>query len=60
MNHKDIGNDDAGRSNVYFDRGKASAQCQKRQKYVFGLSVPNNHRVDHKLTEEEIIFCDQA
>ena len=33
MNHKDIGNEDSGRGNVYFDRGKASDQYQKRQKY---------------------------
>ena len=33
MNNKDIGNEDAGRGNIYFDRGKASAQCQKRKKY---------------------------
>ena len=33
MNHKYIGNEDAGRGNVYFDRRKASSQCQKRQKY---------------------------
>ena len=33
MNHKDIGNEDAGRGNVYFDKGKVSAQCHKRQKY---------------------------
>ena len=26
----------------------------------FGLSVPDDRRVDHQLTEEEIIFCDQA
>ena len=26
----------------------------------FGLSVPDDRRVDHKITEEEIIFCDQA
>ena len=32
MNHKEIGKEYAGRGNVYFDIGKASAQCQKRQK----------------------------
>ena len=26
----------------------------------FGLSVSDGRRVDHQLTEEEIIFCDQA
>ena len=26
----------------------------------FGLSVIDDRRVDHQLTEEEIIFCDQA
>ena len=25
-----------------------------------GLSVTDDHRVDHQLIEEEIIFCDQA
>ena len=35
MNCKYIGNDDAGRGNVYFDRGKASSQRQKRQKYFW-------------------------
>ena len=56
MNHKDIGNEDSSRGNVYFDRGKASAQYQKRKKYFFGLSVTDYHRVDHQLTEEDIIF----
>ena len=32
MSHKDIGNEDAGRVNVYFYRGKASDQFQKMQK----------------------------
>ena len=32
MDHKYIGNEDSGRGNVYFDRGKASSQCEKRQK----------------------------
>ena len=26
----------------------------------FGLSIPDDHRVDHQLTEEDIILCDQA
>ena len=60
MNHKDIGNEDDGRGNVYFDSGKASAQYQKRQKYFFGLSVSENRRFDHQLTEEEMIFYYQA
>ena len=60
INHKYIGNEDASRGNVYFDIGKASSQCQKRQKYFFGLSVPDDRRVGHKLTEEEIIFSNQA
>ena len=58
INHMYIGNEYAGRGNVYFDRGKASSQCQNRQKYFVGLSVTDDRRVDHKLTEEEIIFCD--
>ena len=33
MNHKYIGNEYDGRGNVYFDKGKASTQCQRRQKY---------------------------
>ena len=28
--------------------------------YFFGLSVTDDRRVDHQLTEEEIIFCYQA
>ena len=32
MNHNYIGNEYDGKDNVYFDRGNASAQCQKRQK----------------------------
>ena len=51
MNNKYIGNDDAGRGNDYFDRGKASPQCQNRKKYVFVLSVPYDRRMDHQLTE---------
>ena len=35
MNHKDIGNEDDERGNVYFYIGKASAQCQKRRKYFW-------------------------
>ena len=27
---------------------------------IFGLSVPDDCRVEHQLTEEELIFCDQA
>ena len=26
----------------------------------FGLSVPDDCRVDHQLTEEEIILCEQS
>ena len=59
MNHKYIGNEDAGRGNVYFGIGKASYQCQTRH-IVLGLYVTDDRRVDHQLTEEEIIFCDQA
>ena len=59
MNHKYIVNEDADRGNVYFDRGKASSQCQKRQKY-FLLSVPDDRRVYYQLTEEDIILYDQA
>ena len=59
MNHNCIVNEDSGRGNVYFDRGKASSQCQKRQKYFLGLYIPYYHRVDHQLTEEEIILCYQ-
>ena len=51
MNHKYIGNEDAGRVNVYFYRGKASHQCQKRQKEFFGLYVSYDRRVKHQLTE---------
>ena len=58
MNHKYIGNEDAGSGNVYFDRGKDSFKCQKR--HIFLLSIPDGRRVDHQLTEEEIILCDQA
>ena len=29
-------------------------------KNIFVLSVPDDRIVDHQLTEEEIIFCDQA
>ena len=36
MNHKYIENEDAGGVNVYFDRGKASSQCQKRRKDFLG------------------------
>ena len=33
----------------------------RRGRYTFfGLSVTDDCRVGHKLTEEEIIFCDQA
>ena len=32
----------------------------RRGRNIFGLSVPDELRVGHKLTEEEIIFCDQA
>ena len=27
---------------------------------IFGLSIPYNRRVNQQLTEEKIIFCDQA
>ena len=57
-NQKYIGNEDVGRGNVYFYIGKASYQCQKRQKYIFGMSVPDDRRVENQLTEEEIILCD--
>ena len=30
MNHKYIGNEDYGKGKVYFDKGEASYQCQKR------------------------------
>ena len=33
INHKYVVNEDASRGNVYFERGKASYQCHKRQKY---------------------------
>ena len=59
INYKDIGNEDTGRGNVYFDIGKSSSQYQKRQKYFLGLYVLDDRIVDHKLTEEEIIFCDK-
>ena len=59
MNHKGVVNEGCGRGNVYIDKGKASDQCQKRQICFFGLSVPYDHRVDHQLTEEDIIFWDQ-
>ena len=36
MNHKYIGNEDAGKGNAYFDIGKASSRYQKRQKYLLG------------------------
>ena len=36
MNNKDVGNENAGRGNVYFERGKASAQFQKSQKGFLG------------------------
>ena len=33
----------------------------RRGRYIyFGLSVPDDCIVDHQLTEEEIILCDQA
>ena len=60
MNHTYIGNDDAGRGNVYFYRGKASSQFQKRQKEIFGLYVTDDRRVGHQLLEEDIIFCDET
>ena len=43
-----------------FDIGKASFQCQKSQKDSFVLSVTDDRIVDHQLTEEDIILCDQA
>ena len=60
MNHKDIGNEDSGRGNIYFDRWKVSDQCQKKQTYSFVLSVTDDRRGDHQLTQEEIISCDQS
>ena len=36
MNHKYIGNEDPGKGNVYFDRGKTISQCQNRQKDCLG------------------------
>ena len=36
INHKYIVNEAAGGGNVYFDRGKASPQYQKSQKYFLG------------------------
>ena len=27
---------------------------------IFGLSIPDERIVDHQLTEEDIILCDQA
>ena len=32
----------------------------RRGRKIFGLSIPDYRRVDHKLTEDEITFCDQA
>ena len=49
-NQEYIVNEDDGRGNIYFDRGKASPQCHNRQKYFFGLYVPDDRRVDHQLT----------
>ena len=56
MNHEDIGNEDSGRGNVYFDRGKASAQYQKRQKYFCIVcsrlpysGPPTSRRIDYIL-----------
>ena len=60
MNHKYIGKEDDGRGNVYFDKGKSSYQCQKRQKYFFGLSVPDDRILDHQLTEEDIILFEKV
>ena len=32
----------------------------RRGRNIFGLSVSDDRRVDHQLTEEEIILCDQS
>jgi len=57
--YKEQNSSDAGRGNIFFDRGIASSQCQQRQKEWYGLSVPSTRSVDKKMSSEEKLFCNK-
>eukprot|EP00957_Ditylum_brightwellii_P048122 3652698-Ditylum_brightwellii.AAC.1 len=40
--HREKGKNDSGRGNIFFKHDKASAQCQRRQRHIYGLSVTND------------------
>jgi hypothetical protein len=52
--------DDAGRGNIYFDRGKCSAANQHHNKEYFGLAAPADKVVDSLMSQEHKDFCEKT
>eukprot|EP00957_Ditylum_brightwellii_P106642 8136092-Ditylum_brightwellii.AAC.1 len=57
--HRERGKNNSGRGNIFFDCDKTSAQYQRRQGDIYGLSVPNDRTVDSCKTDEEKIVIKQ-
>eukprot|EP00957_Ditylum_brightwellii_P201472 15325795-Ditylum_brightwellii.AAC.1 len=55
--HREKGKNESGRGSILFGHGKASAQCQRRKKNIYGLSVPDDRTVFSHMTYEEKQFA---
>ena len=52
--------EDAGRGNIYFDRGRSSSQCLVRDKKFYGLAIPAMRKIKPDMIEDDILFCNTA
>eukprot|EP00957_Ditylum_brightwellii_P121334 9253001-Ditylum_brightwellii.AAC.1 len=55
--HREKGKNESGRESILFGHVKASAQCQRRQRNIYGLIVPDDRTLDSHITNEEKQFA---